>query len=117
RATPLVSDGAFDLLLGVDILFEPGPALLAAGLVARQHRLTERVLDALEVDLDGIADLQLLRLAGDRELAQGNAALHLETHVDHRQVLLDGGYLALHDTALEGIVLGGRLTQQRGEIR
>jgi hypothetical protein len=115
-ALHLVEDDAFDLLLGVELLLEPGPALLTAGLVARQHRLTERVLDALEVDLDGIADLQLLRLAGDRELAQGNAALHLETHVDHRQVLLDGGYLALHDAALEGIVLGERLTQQRGEI-
>ena len=32
------------------------------------------------------------------------------------QILLDGGYLALHDAALEGIVLGERLTQQRGEI-
>ena len=115
-ALDLVEDDALDLLLGVELLLEPGPALLAPRLVARQHGLAQRVLDALEIDLDGVADLQLRRLARNGELAHGNAAFHLQADVDHRQVLLDGGDDALHDAALEGIVLGQRLAQQRGEV-
>ena len=52
-ALDLVEDDARDLLVLLEDLLEPGPALLAARLVARQHRLAERVLDALEIDLDG----------------------------------------------------------------
>ncbi len=115
-ALDLVEDDAFDLLLVVELLLEPGPALLAARLVARQHGLAQRVLDALEVDLDGVADLEFRRLARNGELAHGHAAFHLEADVDHRQVLLDGGDDALDDAALEGIVLGQRLAQQRGEV-
>ena len=51
-ALDLVEDDARDLLALLEHLLEAGPALLAARLVARQHRFTERVLDALEVDLD-----------------------------------------------------------------
>ena len=63
-ALDLVEDDAFDLLLVVELLLQPGPALLAARLLARQHGLAQRVLHALEIDLDGVADLQLGRLAG-----------------------------------------------------
>src|SRR5213592_3180480 len=38
---------------------EPNPALLAPRLLARQHRLAERVLDALQVDLDLVAGDEL----------------------------------------------------------
>ena len=53
----------------VERLLELAPALLAARLVARQHRLAERVLDALEIDLDGVADLELGRPARAGEFA------------------------------------------------
>ena len=115
-ALDLVEDDALDLVLVVELLFEAGPALLAARLLARQHGLTERVLDALQVDLDGVADLQLLRLARDGELAQRHAAFHLQADVDHGQVLLDGRDLAFDHAALEGIVRRQRLVQQRGEV-
>ena len=65
---------AHDLLVLLEHLLEPGPALLAARLVARQDGFAQRVLDALEVNLDLVADLQVRRLAGDRELAQRDAA-------------------------------------------
>ena len=45
------------LLVGLEGLLELDPALLAAGLVARDDGLAERVLDALEIDLDLVADL------------------------------------------------------------
>ena len=74
-ALDLVEDDALDLLLGVELLLEPGPALLAARLLARQHGLAERVLDALQVDLDGVADLELRRLARNGELAHAARGL------------------------------------------
>jgi len=64
-ALDLVEDDALDLLLAVEFLLEPGPALLAARLFAREHRLAQRVLDTLQIDLDGVADLEVGRLAGD----------------------------------------------------
>ena len=39
------------LVLSVD-LFEPGPGFFAPRLVARQDRFAQRILDALEIDLD-----------------------------------------------------------------
>ncbi len=115
-ALDLVEDDALDLLLVVELLLEPHPALLAARLVAREHRLAQRVLGALDVDLDGVADLELARPARHRELAQRHAALHLEAYVDHRQVLLDGGDRSLHDAALEHLVLGHGFAQQGGKL-
>jgi hypothetical protein len=54
--------------LGVEGLLELVPALLAAGLLARQHGLAERVLDALEIDLDLVADLELGRRGPARRI-------------------------------------------------
>ena len=115
-ALDLVEDDAFDLLLVVEFLLEADPAFLAPRLVARQHGFAERVLDALDVDLDGVADLELVRLAGQGELAQLHAAFHLQADVDHGEVLLDRGDRALDDAALEDVVLRHGLAQQRGEI-
>ena len=67
-ALDLVEDDARDLLVLLEHLLEAGPALLAARLVARQHGFTERILDALQVDLDLVADLEVGRLAADAEL-------------------------------------------------
>ena len=58
-ALDLVEDDARDLLVALERLLELAPALLAARLVAREHRLAERVLDPLEIDLDRVADLEL----------------------------------------------------------
>ena len=55
-ALDLVEDDAFDLLVLLERLFELDPALLAPRLVARDDGFAERVLDALEIDLDLVAD-------------------------------------------------------------
>ena len=115
-ALHLVEDDAFDLLLGVEFLFEAGPAFLAARLITRQHRLTQRILDALQIDLDRVADLEFRRLARQSELANGHAALHLEADIDHGQIFLDGCDLALYDAAFESVVLGQRLAQQGRKV-
>ena len=57
-ALDLVEDDAFDLLLALERLLELDPALFAARLVARDDGFAERVLDALEIDLDLVADLR-----------------------------------------------------------
>ena len=57
-ALDLIEDDALDLLIGLEGLFELDPALLAARLVARDDGFAERVLDALEIDLDLFADLR-----------------------------------------------------------
>src|SRR5206468_6265923 len=46
-ALDLIEDDALHLLVIVEGLLELAPALLTARLVARKHRLAERVLDAL----------------------------------------------------------------------
>ncbi len=79
-------DGAHDRLVLAEHHFEAGPGFLAAGLVAADDRFAERVLDALQEDLDGVADLQR-RLAGvvDAEFLHRDAAFGLQTDVDDRE--------------------------------
>ena len=96
-ALDLVEDLAGDLLVLGERLFEPDPALLAPCLLARQHRLAEGILDPLEIDLDDVADLEVLVTAGAVEFLDGHAAFRLEADVDDREVLLDGDDGALDD--------------------
>ncbi len=68
---------------------ELAPAFLAARLVARQHRLAERVLDALQIDFDGVADLDFVSAARALEFTERDAPLGLGSDVDDGDVLLD----------------------------
>jgi hypothetical protein len=69
-ALDLVEDDAFDALTLGELLFELDPALFAASLVARQHGFAKRVLDALDIDLDGVADLERAVLGLGAEFLQ-----------------------------------------------
>ena len=111
-----LGDDAGDLLVALERLLELAPALLAARLVTREHRLAERVLDALQIDLDGVADLDLGLPAGTGELAQRDAAFGLRAHVDDRKVLLDADDFALDDGAFRRAALGERLFEHCSEI-
>ena len=115
-ALDLVEDDAFDLLLLLEGLLELDPAFLAPRLVARDHSLTERVLDALQVDLDLVADAGQLVPAVVGEFLHRHAALGLQTEVDHRDILLDGDDDTLDDRTFEGFVLAVALVEQSGEI-
>ncbi len=77
-ALDAVEDHALDALAGLVLLLEPGPALLAPRLLARQHSLAGRVLDALEIDIDLVADGEIGRAARHAEFFQGDAAFGLE---------------------------------------
>ena len=105
-----------DLLVGLEGLLELDPALLAARLVAREHGLAERVLDALEIDLDLVADLDLGLPARAGEFLQRDAAFGLQADVDDGEVLFDGDDRALDDGAFLQIAAGEGFFEQGGEI-
>ena len=115
-ALDLVEDDALDLLVVVERLLELAPAFLAARLVAREHRFAERVLDALQIDLDLVADLDLAAAAGAGEFAHRNAAFGLRADVDERHVLLDADDDAFDDGAFLRTALAERLIEHCGEI-
>ena len=110
-ALDLVEDDAVDLLVLLERLLELDPALLAARLVARNDGLAERVLDALEIDLDFVADPRRRVAAVIGEFLQRHAAFGLQADVDERHVLFDRDDPALDDGAFEGLVLAVGLVQ------
>src|SRR5262249_28816505 len=98
-ALDLIEDDALDLFVVLERLLELAPAFLAARLVARQHGFTERILDALQVNLDDVADLDLVVATGTGEFAHRDAALGLQADVDDGHVLLDSDNRPFDDGA------------------
>src|SRR5680860_1262250 len=66
---------------------------------ARQHGLAGRILNALEIHVDLVADGKFGRAARKAEFLQGNAALGLQADVDEGDVLLDANDGAFDNTA------------------
>src|SRR5450631_3971903 len=77
-ALDLIEDDAVHLLVVVEGLLELAPAFLAARLVARQHGLAERILDAVEKHLDLVTDLEVGFTARAVEFAESHAAFGLQ---------------------------------------
>ena len=94
-ALDLVEDDALDLLAAVERLLELAPALLAARLVARQHGLAERILDALEIDFDLVADLSSVCRPGPVNSRKRHAAFGLQSDVDNGEILFDADDVSL----------------------
>ena len=82
-------DHAVDALALFEFLLELVPGGFAAGAVAAQHRFALRILDAVDIDFDFVADLELGLLARRGEFAQRDAAFALQADVDDREVILD----------------------------
>ena len=112
----LIENDARDLLIALEGLLELAPAFLPARLVAREYRLAERVLDALQVNLDRIADLELVLAARARELAQRHAAFGLQADIDDREVFLNADNDSLDDRAFLEIALMEGLLEHTGKI-
>jgi hypothetical protein len=115
-ALHLVEDHAVDALLGLEGLFELHPRLFAPGLVAGDDGLAQRILDALHVDLDLVADLDRLVAVGTGEFLEGDASLGLGADIDDRDVLFDRDHLALHDRAFADLVREEGFFEQGREI-
>src|SRR5262249_42252390 len=115
-ALDLIEDDALDLFIVLEGLLELAPAFLAARLVARQHRLAERVFDPFEIDLDGVADLDLSRAARTGEFPQCDAAFGLQPDIDHRDLAFDGNDRAFDDRTFLQMAVTERFIDQFGEI-
>ena len=115
-ALDLIEDDTVDLFIGLERLFELDPALLAARLVARDDGLAERILDALQIDLDLFADLRggIAAIAG--EFLEGDAAFGLQTDVDDGDVLFNRDHAALDDGTFESLVIAIAFVEQGGKI-
>ena len=100
----------------LELLLESGPALLAARFFARQNRLAERVLYALQVDFNLVADLELHRIARRAKFAHRHASFHLQADVNHRDILFEADHLAFDDATLDGILFGKAFGEQRGKL-
>src|SRR5262245_31949177 len=111
-----VEDHALDALARLVLLFEPGPALLAAGLLARQHRLAGRVLDPLEIDIDFVADREVGRPARNANLFEGNAPFGLQPDIVDGDVFFDSDDGALDHAAFLERGSGERLFKQGREF-
>jgi hypothetical protein len=96
--------------------FERVPSGFAACAVARQHRFTVDVLDAVDEHFDFVTDLEIGLLAGEREFAQRHAAFRLEADVDDGEVVLDPGDGALDDAAFETVGTAEGQFEKGGEI-
>ena len=115
-ALDLIEDDAGDLFVGLERLLELAPAFFAARLVARQHGFAERVLDALEIDFDLVADLEFVRAAGTGKFAECDAAFHFQTDVDDRHILFDGDDRAFNNGTFVLSAAAERLIEHGREI-
>ena len=109
-------DLAFDAFLLLEGDFEADPAFLALGLFAAEHGFAGGVLDTLEIDLDGVADLNVGGAARGREFLESDTAFGLEADIDDGEIVLDTDDLAFDDGAFLHVGGAEGLLEQGGEI-
>src|ERR1700733_8891386 len=115
-ALDLIEDDALHLLVILERFFELAPAFLAARPVARQHGFAERILDALEIDLNRVADLNLVIAAGPGEFAQRHAAFGLQANIDDGHFAFDADDGALDDGAFLQMTVAEGFIDQLGKV-
>ena len=76
----------------------------------------QRVLDALQIDLDVVAHLGQVGAVALAELAHGDAAFGLQADIDDDDVLFDADDAAMDDLAFAEITAGKLFVQKSGEI-
>jgi hypothetical protein len=109
-------DRAIDALLGGIGLFQTVPGFLAAGLLTADLGFATSVLDAVQIDLDGVAHVDVGLLTGVGEFFQVDAAFHLVADIDDGLARLDRDDLAFDDSALFGGVDLEAFLQQGFEV-
>ncbi len=109
-------DRAVDALLGLERLFQVGPGFLAPRLLARQDDGAVLVLVALDVQLDGVAGLDVGLGAGRAEFLESDAAFGLQADIDDGEFVGEAEDAAGDDGAVEAGVLAEGFIEEGGEI-
>jgi hypothetical protein len=108
-ALDLAGGGAGDELARFESFFEGHPRGQALGLVAREQRVAEAVLDRVDGHGDEVADLHFEFALVILEFGQRNVGFRLQAGVDHHVVVFDANDLCgddltrAHFGALEGL--------------
>ena len=90
-------DHAVDALIRLEALLQQGPRFLAARLLARELRFAVLVFHPLEIDLDGVAGLDLRLPARRGKFAQRDAAFRFQADIDQHRIVFDGEHPAFDD--------------------
>ena len=106
---------AGDALIRLEALFEQGPRFFAASLFARELRFAVLVFHPLEVDLDGIARLDLRLPARRGKFAQRDTAFRFQSDIDQHAVVFDGQHAAFDDGSFESARGAEQFIEQRGK--
>ncbi len=115
-ALDAAKDRPGDVIVVLERLLQQRPGLLAAGLLAAEHRLAVAVLHAFEEDIDDIADLDFRVLAGGRELPDRDPPFRFQPDIDQDRLAVDRNHRALDDRPFGQLALDERFLQHRGEI-
>jgi hypothetical protein len=116
-ALDAAEDDALDAGIFLEFGFELVPRGFAAGAVTREDGFAMRVFDAIDIDLDFVADLDVGLHAGHCELAHRHTAFALEADIDENHIVLDAGYGALDDAAFKAAIrTAERFIEKRREI-
>ena len=114
-AADAAADHARDDLALLEGLFEARPGARALGLLARQARLAEAVLDGIERDLDVVADFDFELAALVEKLIGRDDGLGLESGVDDDHVVVHADDDAGEDRSRLDLLVGKTLFEQFGK--
>src|SRR5579864_8598238 len=96
--------------------FSSLPQLSSRRALSRDSTASQRIFDAFEIDLDGVADLDLGVAARSGEFAQRHAAFGLQADVNDGQLLFDPHHRPFDDGAFLQVAVAERFFEQRGKI-
>ena len=114
-ALDAAEDDAGDALVFLEGLLERVQASSRRAFSRLQHGFAVLVFHALEIDLDGVADLDLGLLAGGGEFLERDAAFGFQSDIDEGEVVFDGDDDALEHAAFESVAGAERFFEERGE--
>jgi len=115
-ALDLVEDDAFDALAGLELGFELDPAFLTPRFLARENSFAKGVFDALDINFNGVADLQRPVLGLGAEFLQRDTAFDLQADIDNRHIFFDCRDNPLDDGAFRGVVIFKGLFEEGREV-
>src|SRR5262249_23072650 len=92
------------------------PGFFAARLFTADHGVAERVLDAVEIDVDDVAGLGAVLIGFGKEFPERDAAFGLEADVHDHEIMADIDDRGRDDAAFHHSARGEALMEERCEM-